>query len=276
MISELLDKAENGIHYSVSGTGQHTIVLLRGLARWSAHWLGFEELVVKQGFRVVTIDNRGFGKSSGARIEKDTTIQELADDIAQIISREAPAGAHIVGLSLGAMVGLALGAMKPQLVRSLMMVNSSVGSSGISRLSPKAMLAIMKVLVSGGRGYAALSRALLSPSAAENKRQKLATEWKKIDLAAKIPIVFLWRQIAAAREFVGLVEMSAISCPVTIIRCDQDQFVDPRNSDFIHKHISHSELVRHSSAGHELAIDDPDWFAGQIKTAVDKAVHMLK
>jgi pimeloyl-ACP methyl ester carboxylesterase len=174
------------------------------------------------------------------------------------------------------MVGLALGAMKPQLVRSLIMVNSSVGSSGISRLSPKAMLAIIKVLVSGGHGYTALSRALLSPGAGDDKRQKLATEWKKIDLTAKILVVSLWRQIAAARKFFGLVEMSAISCPVTILRCDQDQFVDPRNSDFIHKNISHSELVRHSSAGHELAIDDPDWFAQQIKAAVDKAAHILK
>lgn len=272
----MLEKAENGIHYSVGGTGQHTIILLRGLARWSAHWLGFEELVIKQGFRVVTIDNRGFGKSSGVRIEKNTTIHELADDVAQIISREAPAGAHIVGLSLGAMIGLALAAMKPQLVRSLMMVNSSVGGSGIARLSPKAMLAIARALVSKSHSYGALSRSLLSPGAEDDKRKKLATEWKKIDIDAKIPLTGLWRQLAAARKFVGFVEMSAISCPVTILRCDQDQFVDPRNSDFIHKQIANSELVRHSSAGHELAVDDPDWFAKQIKTAVERAVHKLK
>lgn len=276
MISELLDKAENGIHYSVSGTGQHTIVLLRGLARWSAHWLGFEKLVIKQGFRVITIDNRGFGKSAGLRMAKGTTIHEFADDVAQIISREAPGGAHVVGLSLGAMVGLALAAMKPQLVRSLMMVNSSVGSSGVARLSTKAMLAIVTVLVSGGHGYAALARALLSPNVLDEKRMKLATDWKKIDLDAKVPVTALWRQLAAARKFVGFVEMAAVSCPVTILRCDQDQFVDPRNSDFIHKQISHSELIRHSNAGHELAVDDPDWFVEQIKTAVDKALNKLK
>jgi pimeloyl-ACP methyl ester carboxylesterase len=273
---EVLDKAENGIHYSVGGTGQQTIVLLRGLARWSAHWLGFEDLVIKQGFRVITIDNRGFGKSAGVRIEKDTTIHELADDVAQIISREAPAGAHIVGLSLGAMVGLALATMKPQLVRSLMMVNSSVGGSGIARLSPKALLAIARALVSKSHGYGALSRALLSPHAGDAKLKRLATEWKKIDIDANIQMIGLWRQLVAARKFLGFVEMSAISCPTTIVRCDQDQFVDPRNSDFIHKQISHSDLIRHSNAGHELAIDDPDWFVEQIKMAVDKAASKLK
>lgn len=276
MISEVLDKAENGIHYYVGGAGQHTIVLLRGLARWSAHWLGFEDLVIKQGFRVVTIDNRGFGKSAGTRIGKGTTIHELADDVAQIISRESPAGAHIVGLSLGGMVGLALAAMKPQLVCSLMLVNSSVGGSGIARLSSKAMLAIVRVLLSGSYGYGSLSQALLSPNAGDETRKRLAAAWKKIDRDAKVPLKGLWRQLAAARTFNGLVEMSAISCPVTILRCDQDQFVDPRNSDFIHKMISQSELVRHANAGHELAVDDPEWFVEQIKATVGKTVRKLQ
>jgi len=265
------DKIENGIHYNVNGAGEKTIVLLRGLARWSEHWLGFDEKLIEQGFRVIMVDNRGFGRSNGAQNAEDFSLYDLADDVAQIISRESPAGVHIVGLSLGAMIGLVLAATKPQLIRSLIMVNSSVGSSGLPRLGRQALLVIIQVLLSGRRSYGALARLLLGPNTSLEKREKLAAAWAAIDADAKISVRQLWRQLKAARAFSGSVDMAAVQCPVTIVRCDGDQFVDPRNSNFIHKFISHSELVAHPLAGHELAVDDPEWFVKTIKDAVNKS-----
>lgn len=265
------DKMENGIHYRVSGAGEKTIVLLRGLARWSQHWLDFDKKLIDQGFRVIVIDNRGFGGSHGAQTTKDLSLYDLSDDVAQIISREAPAGVHVVGLSLGAMIGLVLAATKPQLIRSLVMVNSSVGSSGLPRLGKRALLVIIQVLLTGRRSYGALAKLLLGPGTSIERREKFAAAWAAIDADSKVSSRQLWRQLKAARAFSGSVEMSAVHCPVTIVRCDGDQFVDPRNSNFIHKFISHSELAVHPLAGHELAVDDPDWFVKTIKDAISRS-----
>jgi pimeloyl-ACP methyl ester carboxylesterase len=265
------DKIENGIYYSVTGSGEKTLVLLRGLARWSRHWLDFDKRLVDQGFRVIVIDNRGFGRSDAAPTTKMLSLYDLADDVAQIISRESPSGAHVVGLSLGAMIGLVLAATKPQLIRSLIMVNSSVGSSGLPRLSKRALLVIIGVLLTGQRTYGALAKLLLSPSASKEKREKFAAAWAAIDANAKVSVQQLWRQLKAARAFTGTVEMAAVQCPVVVVRCDDDQFVDPRNSDFIHKLMTHSKLLVHPSAGHELAVDDPDWFVKTIKDVVGKS-----
>jgi pimeloyl-ACP methyl ester carboxylesterase len=199
------------------------------------------------------------------------SLYDLADDVAQIISRESPSGAHVVGLSLGAMIGLVLAATKPQLIRSLIMVNSSVGSSGLPRLSKRALLVIIGVLLTGQRTYGALAKLLLSPSASKENREKFATAWAAIDANAKVSVQQLWRQLKAARAFTGTVEMAAVQCPVMVVRCDGDQFVDPRNSDFIHKLMMHSKLLVHPSAGHELAVDDPDWFVKTIKDVVSKS-----
>jgi 3-oxoadipate enol-lactonase len=265
------ERIESGVYYKISGSGDQTIVLLRGLARWSEHWLDFDARLSEQGFRVIAVDNRGFGRSSALEKRTSFTIDELADDVAQIISREAPSGAHIVALSLGAMIGLSLATNKPQLVRSLMMVNSSVGASGLSRLSKGAILAIVRVILMGRRGYAALAKLLLGPSTPMETRLRLARAWSEIDMRTKISANDLWKQLRAARQFVGLLEMSSIHCPVTIVRCDGDQFVDPRNSDFIHNKIEQSVLIRHHSAGHELAVDDPDWFLMTIKNSIQKS-----
>ena len=267
---DVTETKENGIYYRVSGSGK-TVVLLRGLARWSEHWLDFDKTLVDQGFRVITIDNRGFGLSAAVSSPGALSIHDLADDVAQVISRESPAGAHIVALSLGAMIGLTVAATRPQLVRSLMMVNSSVGSSGLPRISKRALLVILQVLLTGKRGYGSLAKLLLSAGTSPGKREKLATAWAAIDAKTKVSARQLWRQLKAARAFSGSVELSAVQCPVTVVRCDGDEFVDPRNSNYIHKMITHSKLVVHSSAGHELAVDDPDWFAERIKDSISQA-----
>jgi pimeloyl-ACP methyl ester carboxylesterase len=126
-------------------------------------------------------------------------------------------------------------------------------------------------LLTGQRTYGALAKLLLSPSASKEKREKFAAAWAAIDANAKVSVQQLWRQLKAARAFTGTVEMAAVQCPVVVVRCDDDQFVDPRNSDFIHKLMTHSKLLVHPSAGHELAVDDPDWFVKTIKDVVGKS-----
>ena len=271
MTMALEAKTLNGVHYNLKGSGQKTVILLRGLARWSQHWLGFEDLLAGRGFRVITLDNRGFGKSEILRGKTFFSVHDMADDVAQVIAKEAPDGAHVVGISLGAMIGLALASMKPQLVRSLIMVNSSVGSSRIPRISTKAMLAILRILLLGARGYDSLARVLLGPTTSVETIKKLASTWSSIDRLAGVPIQGLFKQLIAAKGFDGFVEMAAVNCPVTIVRCDHDQFVDPRNSDFLQRQIKNSNIINHPTAGHELAIDDPEWFFRVIKEAVDRS-----
>jgi len=257
-------KSCNGIYYFVQGSGLTTVVLLRGLGRWSEHWLGFEGLLVSRGLRVITIDGRGFGKSRQTKISSKMTMVDLADDVAQVLTKESPAGAHLVGLSLGGMVAISLAAMNPQLVRSLMIVNSSVSASGMKRLTRRALVSIIKVICRTKYSYQALTEAVLSAHTTAAKKNAMAEAWSDIDGRHKIPLAQLWHQIIIARQFNGSMEMASLRCPVTVIRCAADRFVDPSNSDFIHRNIKGSQLISHPTAGHELAVDDPEWFANVI------------
>ena len=257
-------KSCNGIYYFVQGSGPNTVVLLRGLGRWSEHWLGFEGLLVSRGLRVITIDGRGFGKSQQTKISSKMRMVDLADDVAQILTKESPAGAHLVGLSLGGMVAISLAAMNPQLVRSLMIVNSSVSASGMKRLTRRALVSLVKVICRTKYSYQALTEAVLSEYTTAAKKNAMAQAWSGIDGRHKIPLAQLWRQIIIASKFNGSMEMTSLRCPVTIVRCAADRFVDPSNSDFIHRQIKGSRLISHPTAGHELAVDDPEWFANVI------------
>lgn len=253
-------RALDGIYYAVRGAGSKTVVLLRGLGRWSDHWMGFEDVLAKEGCRVITVDNRGFGKSGAVTLAGSLSIDQLAEDVAMIIAKEAPGGAHIVGVSLGGMIGLSLAALKPQFVLSLMIVNSSVSSAKMPRLTKKGLLALASVVARSKKGYETLAEALLAPSSSPEKKMKLAKSWQLTDAAQKPKLSHVWAQLMAARKFSGLPEMAAARCPVTIVKCAGDLFVDPKNSEFIQKNIRNAELVIHPTAGHELAFDDPEWF----------------
>lgn len=259
----------HGVSYNVYGSGSTTVVLLRGLGRWSDHWLGFEKVLVAKGLRVISVDNRGFGKSQMPKPEKNLRLDMLADDVALIIAKEAPNGAHVVGVSLGGMIGLALAAHRPQLVKSLLVVNSSVASAKLRRLSNNAVSALASVTLRAKRGYQKLAQCLLGDAVNQELIQKLAKEWSAIDQDTKPQLGMVWSQLMAAKKFGGDVEMASIKCPVTIVKSEKDLFVDPANSDYIHKNIRGSTIVRHPTAGHELAFEDPSWFADVITKSVE-------
>ena len=259
--TSLTNKMIQGIHYSVSGNGSNTVVLLRGLGRWSEHWLGFESLLASKGLRVITIDNRGFGESKDVKIDRHSRMDEFADDVALIISKEAPSGAHVIGVSLGGMIALSLAAMKPQLVKSLVIVNSSVAGADVNRISTRAILAIISVIIGSKKGYERLAGILLGATSSAEKKSKMASAWAAIDSRKRPLFGHVWAQLMAARSFHGLVEMASVRCPVIVIKSEGDLFVDPANSDFIHGTLKGSTMIKHPTAGHELAFDDPEWFA---------------
>ena len=257
------ERTLNGVGYRVTGSGNKSIVLLRGLARWSDHWLGFDNMLADRGFKVIVIDNRGFGLSVGLPVN-NLKISQMAEDVAGVITKEAPGGAHVIGVSLGGMIGICLAAMKPQLLKSLMIINSSVAASKMTRLSRRAIFAIGWVLTRSRKGHGKLADVILGHETSALRKAEFAEKWQKIDFQSKVKVAHLWAQLAAAKKFSGLSEMAAIRCPVMVIKGEKDYFVDPKNSDFIQKSIKNAEIVVHPLAGHEIAFDDPEWMIKKI------------
>ncbi len=254
-----------GVSYKVMGDGPLSILLLRGLGRWSDHWLGFDRRLAEAGFRVISLDNRGFGLSRDSILPKNIAIQDLAEDVAAIASKEAPQGALIVGLSLGGMIALSLASTRPQLVRGLMIINSSVSGANLKRISGRAISVLASALLGFKNSYVNLASVLLSSGSSPERRQELALRWSEIDQNAKPDPWRIMRQLITAKQFNGLAELASVKCPVTVIRSEGDLFVDPANSDFIHRQIKGSSLISHPTAGHELAFEDPDWLFSAIK-----------
>ena len=239
------------------------LVLLRGLGRWSEHWCGFDDSVAAN-FKVIAIDNRGFGMSKNARVGLDLTIDQLADDVAGVLNKLGISKAIVVGVSLGGMLAISLTARYPQLVQRLILVNSSVGGSPYSRITAKALRSLGQGVLSRKNFYQALASVLLAKNSSQEVSAKLCREWATIDGRHGLRPKNVFLQLLAAAKFKPGPLMAAISVPTLILKGTNDQFVDSRNSDWLCQHIQSARMVS-CDGGHELALDQPDWLANEIK-----------
>jgi pimeloyl-ACP methyl ester carboxylesterase len=135
------------IYYEDMGDPNHPAVLLvMGLGAQLLLWRkGFCEKLVDQGLRVIRYDNRDVGLSSkmtgrhtGAALPPRMvrsflgkpspavyTLEDMADDAAALLDHLGIEDAHIVGGSMGGMIGQIFAARFPQRTRTLGIIFSS-------------------------------------------------------------------------------------------------------------------------------------------------------
>jgi pimeloyl-ACP methyl ester carboxylesterase len=119
------------------------ILLVMGLATQMIAWHeDFCEELAGRGFYVVRFDNRDIGRSTHFDFRPPTAAQmlrrrvgpeqyslsDMAEDAAALIRELGIAPAHVVGASMGGMIGQMLAAEHPEVVRSLTSIMSTTGS----------------------------------------------------------------------------------------------------------------------------------------------------
>lgn len=99
-----------------------TIVLLHGLHGHLEWWNWFQVAPLSQHLRVLTVDQRGHGRSF--KPAQGYTIETMAEDIHQLLGALGLGPVHLCGASMGGMVSLQLALAHPGLVRSITLVDS--------------------------------------------------------------------------------------------------------------------------------------------------------
>ncbi|MGD9754955.1 MAG: alpha/beta fold hydrolase, partial [Acidimicrobiia bacterium] len=107
------------------GSAPPEIVFIHGGAQ-NAHTWDTVNLAV--GRPALCVDLPGHGHSSW-HPEQAYHPHQLADDVAVAVAAEAPGAALVVGMSLGGMTANALAARHPQLVRRLLIVDVTPGTT---------------------------------------------------------------------------------------------------------------------------------------------------
>jgi pimeloyl-ACP methyl ester carboxylesterase len=129
------------ICYETYGSGDdEALVLINGLGSQMIRWPeGFRDLLVNTGFHVIAFDNRDVGLSTkfdDATTNPPYTVADMASDVIGLLDHLRIDQAHIVGQSMGGMIGQVVTIQHPHRVLSLASVMSAMGDDPVLSTDP--------------------------------------------------------------------------------------------------------------------------------------------
>ena len=163
----------NGVQLYVETHGDgDPVLLLHGWPDSSALWRNQVPFLTSNGFRVITPDLRGFGRSSRPEGKDSYRLRNSVADVAAVLDAAGAPAAHVVGHDWGAAVAWLTAMYLPDRVRTLTAI--SVPHLGVPDDDPPAGDGLVPALlpVRGDRGGHAQARRLGRPARARPRLRR--------------------------------------------------------------------------------------------------------
>lgn len=239
------------LYYEEMGQGE-PLLLLHGLGSSTADWV-LQMEVFAQYYRVVAVDMRGHGRST--KPPGPYTIPMFAADVTAVLQALEIPSAHVLGISLGGMIAFQLAVSYPQMVKSLIIVNSvpsMVVRNFLDRWQLWRRLAIVELMGMRRMGEYLAPRLFPKPEQGE-LRQEIIQRWAQNDKQA---------YLAAMRSFVGwdvTGQLAGIQCPTLVISADEDYW-PVADKEAYTAQIPQARLLVIEDSRHATPIDQPEVF----------------
>jgi pimeloyl-ACP methyl ester carboxylesterase len=276
----------NGVRLEVEDTGEKdrvAVLLIPGMAMQLIVW---PEAIVHQlhqaGYRVIRLDNRDIGLSQdmahlpapnllwfmlqqklGFQPQAPYSIQDMANDVLGVLDHLQINQAHLVGVSMGGMIGQRICIGSPQRALSLTSIMSSSGAKGLPGPTPDMRRVLFTPPAKAGTQAAhqhalRFVQALAGPGFThpEGSQQQLVND----SLKRSSRPMGAYRQMLAAmadRERAGL--LARITTPTLVIHGKADPLVPYACGEDTARRIPNAKLHGIEGMGHDMppgAIDN--------------------
>lgn len=251
--------ADSNIEYFSRGKGE-TIVLLPGGTLTVGYLDGLANALAKAGYRVVGINFRGSGKSTGP--SQGVTLQTMADDVAGVIKSLKLGPVHVAGNDFGNRVARMLAASHPDVTRSVILL----AAGGKIQPKPEAAHALMVMFNPASTDADVMAIMPYFVSNPANAERVLAMMKPSRDPAAG-PIE------KAAAEATPLETWWAPpgKTKYLIVQGAEDQIAPPENGEILKKELAdRATLVNVPGAAHLLPLEQPDTTASHVISFIRK------
>ena len=251
----MIEIGEARLHYTDEGSGPETIVFSHGLLM-SGGMFAAQVEALKDRYRCITYDHRGQGGS--AVTESGYDMETLSEDAARLIEALDAGPCHFAGLSMGGFVGIRLATRRPELLRSLILLETSADPEPAETQKKYRMLNFVARWF-GLRTVIGQVMPIMFGQTFLNdpERKELRDRWRThIVSNDRIGIT---RAVTGVVERRGVMdEIGGIDLPVLVVVGDEDVATVPEKSERIHAAIPGSNLIRIPRAGHSATIEQPE------------------
>ncbi|HUQ87261.1 MAG TPA: alpha/beta hydrolase, partial [Vicinamibacterales bacterium] len=246
----------NGVRlsYSVEGEGS-PLLLLQGVGLPGHAWRPQVD-VLRERFRVVTVDNRGVGGSSGG--PEPLTIDDMAADAAAILDSENIDHAHVMGHSMGGLIALRFALMNPARIKSLVLAATFADGAAPTKFSWRMTTLGIRCRVGTRRMRRQAMLDMIMPAhyLRSIDRDQLAADLQLLfgrDLAEQPPIVM--RQLRAMAGYSAVAHLRMLDgIPTLVVSGTHDPIAPPALGRAIAGGISSARFVEFTDASHALPI----------------------
>ena len=245
---------DTGTGVAADGKVRPTIVFSHGLL-FSTALFAPQVAALRDEYRCVAYDHRGQGQS-GASDMRSIDIDVLYQDSVALIESLKVGPVHFVGLSMGGFVGMRLAARRPDLVRTLTVLESSADVEPAENMLRYRFLSTAARIV----GMAPVANRVMKIVFAQSTlndpaRRAELQQWKKLLVSNKRSI---WRAVNGVIERKAIYpELGKIVCPTLVIVGDEDVATVPAKSERIAAAVPGARLLRIPRAGHSSSLEAP-------------------
>ena len=241
-------------HWSHGPTDAPLLLCLHGIGSCADAFVPQQPLAERCGRRVVAWDAPGYRHSADP--ESEPGIDGWADAAAALIADLGAEAADVIGVSWGGVTATRLALRHPDVVRSLVLADTSPGS-GTSPRRAEAMRARATDMVAVGIEEFATSRAprLVHP---DSSAELIAEVARYMSDSVRMP-PYQWAANSMA-EADHRPDLGRISCPTLVVVGSDDAVTGPEAAQVLADGIPGASFVTIDRAGHLANQERPDAF----------------
>lgn len=243
------------LYYEDTGPGStgETIAFSHGLL-WGTELFAPQIEALRGRYRCIAWDHRGQGKSGGDH--RNTIGMELVwQDAVRLLEALGAGPVHFLGLSMGGFVAMRTAARRPDLVRSLILLETSADPEPVDNVARYRQLTWVT--------------RVLGPRIVRNKvapimlgKSTLTDPARRDDVARFTDIMSrrrdIWRAVNGVVDRGGVHhELARIAAPTVVIVGDEDVATPPAKAERIAAAIAGAKLVSIPRAGHSSTVEQP-------------------
>jgi mutator protein MutT len=249
--TDLAFATANGIDIAYDTFGSASdppLLLIMGLGVQMILWdENFCRQLAARGYRVIRFDNRDVGlstsftgagvpnipavleaQSRGVALEVPYTLADMANDAMGVLDALAIASAHVVGLSMGGMIGQVMALRFPERVRSLTSIMSTTGDPELPPPKPEALAVLVSPIPAERsayvEGWLTVWRVLSGPQTPIE--EALARKWAELSHDRGLnPHGFLRQMAAVIASGSRKDALKSLTVPTLVLHGDADPLV---------------------------------------------------
>jgi pimeloyl-ACP methyl ester carboxylesterase len=254
------------LHYEDTGGSGPPIIFSHGLL-WSTRLYDPQVDALRGRYRCIAYDHRGQGRSA-VPPESVIDMETLYLDAIGLIEKLGVKPCHFVGLSMGGFIGMRLAARRPDLLRSLVLLETSADPEPLGNVPRYTLLNLIARLagvrpvadpvmrIMFGKGF------LSDPNRAEERalwRARLLENRKDV-----------WRAVnGVIKRRAVTAELPSIKVPTLVVVGEEDVATVPAKAERLHQLIPGSRLVRLPRGGHSVTVEEPALVNATLGTFLD-------